>query len=498
MPVNTQHVKFEARLAAWERVRDALEGEDRVKAKNTQYLPRPPGMDRTGRGVTDGNGKPVGDDRYSFYLGFAEFPEIVGPTLDGIQGLIHEKPADVKLPKQLEYLIEDATPDGEPLATLWERMTREVSATGRVHLLHDVGRDDVLRFCTYPAEAMINWLLKPKREGAAPTLVVLRETQSELIEEDGFAVKDVTYYRELRLVDGIYRIRLWVHKESAKPTIVPLPKTDAEGWMIPVHFGRNFLKIPIDVINAAGEGFDYGPIPIMPMVKRAYNIYRKTADYNRSLYVKTDPQPVIYGVDDDDVPESIGGDSIWHFSNPEARAELLDIDGLGIPLLRQAIEDEYQRFQEEGGRLRESDGGPESGEAVKRRQMVKQVTTKSLVINAGAQFEEALRGLARSRGLGEDAVEKVEFKPNLDFAEPPMDPQDFDKLVDSKLKGGPLSWRSIHRLAKLRKLTDREYEEELDEIEEERMDEIQRNPVTPIDDEPEDEPDDEEGDDETT
>ena len=74
----------------------------------------------------------------------------------------------------------------------------------------------------------------------------------------------------------------------------------------------------------------------------------------------------------------------------------MEVDGQGIPSLRQAIEDEYERFHEEGGRLRENDGGPESGEALKRRTMVKQVTTKSLVINAAAQFEGALKDLGRT------------------------------------------------------------------------------------------------------
>lgn len=485
MPVNTEHDDYTDRVKDWMRVRDAMAGERAVKAAEEIYLPRPPGMTRSGRILHDGSGRTVSDDRYSHYLGFAEFPEIVGPTVDGIQGMIHEKPAEVKLPGKLDYLLEDATPDGESIAVLWERITREVTATGRLNLLHDLGSDDLVRFCTYSAEAMINWRLQPKREGGAPDLVVLREVESEL-DDDGFALKDVLYFRELRLTDGVYFVRRWVKRDREDASPIIDDTTDEEGWVAPILFGKSLATIPINVINAAEEGFSYGPVPIMPAVRRAFSIYRKTADYNRSLYIKTDPQPVIYGVvDDAELPDEIGGDAIWRFSNPDARAEFLDIDGLGIPLHRQAIEDDYQRFYEEIGRLRESDSGPESGEAVRRKQMVKQVTIKSLVINAGAQFEEALRHLGRTAGLGEETVRAIEFNPNLDFAEPAMPPQEYNQLVDAKLKGAPLSWKSIHRISMLRDLTDMSYEDEMAEIEKEQMDEMGRAPSIDIDQEPE-------------
>lgn len=483
MPVDTHHEDYDARAMDWKRVRDAIVGESAVKAAGEHYLPRPPGMAAIGR-IEFRDGRQIVDDRYGFYLSFAEFPEIIGPTVDGIQGMIHEKPPDVELPAQLEYLIEDATPDGEDLRTLWERVTREVTSTGRIVLLHDVDLDDQVKFCTYPVEGMINWRLAPKKMGGFPELVVLHDMQDEPKGEDGFESAEVHYYAELRLVDGLYAVRRWKKADRDKLQVIIDETTDEDGWLFPSHFGRNLLSIPIDVINAAGEGFDFGPVPVMPMVRRAFSIYRKTADYNRSLYVKTDPQVVAYGVDDDDMPTEIGGDGIWHFSNPDARVEYLDIDGLGIPLLRQAIEDEYQRFHEEGGRLRENDGGPESGEAVKRRQMVKQVTVKSLVINAASQFEKALRHIAMTAGLGKEAIDAIKFEPNLDFAEPPMPPQEYNQLVDAKLKGAPISWKSIHRQSLLRDLTDMPYEEEMDEIEKEQMDmPALREPRVPIDDE---------------
>lgn len=337
MSVKTEHREFSARIEDWVRIRDALEGERAVKGKEDTYLPTPPGMRGGPKSFIEG-GRRFVNDAYEFYIELAEFPEIIGPALDGLQGLIHEEGMDFELPPQLEYLIDDATADGDKLQELWEKVTREVFATGRLNLTHDIGGNDAMRFCPYSAESMINWRLSPKREGSEPQFVVFREIVDEPYDVE-FKTKPAIYYRELRLVEGVYWVRRWQETEKGDPVPVVTEDTDDQGWWAPRLFSRNLLSIPIDVINAKGEGFSYGPIPIMPMVRRAFSIYRMSADYHRSLCMKTDPQPVVYGVNEEDLPDRIGGDSIWAFSSPDARAELLDIDGLGIPLLRQAIED---------------------------------------------------------------------------------------------------------------------------------------------------------------
>ena len=239
MPVTTHHANYEARVEDWSRVRDAIVGESAVKAARETYLPRPPGMRQATHVVLDG-GKRTGDDRYDFYLGFAEFPEIIGPTIDGLQGLIHEKPAEVVLPSQLDYLIKDATPDGEGIDILWERITREVIAAGRINLLHDVGADDLVRFCSYSAESMINWRLSPKREGSEPQLVVLREEVEEE-GDDGFEVKPVIIYRELRLLDGLYAVRRWVEGEKGEMLLVVTEDTnEMVGSSLPCLDGTSY------------------------------------------------------------------------------------------------------------------------------------------------------------------------------------------------------------------------------------------------------------------
>ena len=40
MPVNSTHPDYDATIAAWERARDVIAGEDAVKARGERYLPR--------------------------------------------------------------------------------------------------------------------------------------------------------------------------------------------------------------------------------------------------------------------------------------------------------------------------------------------------------------------------------------------------------------------------------------------------------------------------
>ena len=62
-----------------------------------------------------------------------------------------------------------------------------------------------------------------------------------------------------------------------------------------------------------------------------------------------------------------------------------------------------------------------------------------------------------------------------------MSPTEFSALVDAKNKGGPISWKSIHRQANLRDLTDMPYDEEVEEIIREQMDVQGREPAIDID-----------------
>lgn len=471
MPVNTRHPEYVKHVENWTKVRDAVEGDLAIRRNVTDYLPVPPGLS-TAAEVLE-TGKRVSTTRYWFYARLAEWPEIVSPTLNGILGLIHEKKPEVKLPKDMEYLIEDATPTGMQLDDLWEMVTKEMFVTGRSILLGEIyDKDSNPRLCLYPTESMINWRLLPERDGGQPEMVVFEEHKWEPKEDDEFSYENVTYYRLLQLVLGSYTVRLF---KLVKEKIVEV-KIDEENYAVkPMYLGATFDYIPITTINALDLGYDYGPVPLLPMTNRAISIFRRSADYNRSLYIKGDPQVVLTGVSEDDIPTDIGGGTVWAFSNPMARANYLDIDGQGIPLMRQSIEDQFARFADEVGMLLEgSSTGYESGEAIRRKQAMRQVTVKSVIINAAEGMEKALRMLARMKGKSDTEIENITFSPNIDFNEPIMTGAELRELITSKTLGAPLSEQTLHDLMRRRQITEMSYVEEralLDEEKEKKLEE---------------------------
>lgn len=474
MPVDSVHENYQLREADWQMIRDSLEGERVIKARRHVYLPVPPGMATSSNEVLE-NGKRVTNDRYSFYLSFAEFPELIAPTLNGFQGIIHSNEPHVELPRRMEYLLEDATPEGEPLNVLWERVTRELLVTGRIGLLADSSMDDNLRLATYSAENILNWRLGERREGGDPMMLVLREFQELPKEDDEFELEDQVVYRELRLMDGKYWVRVWAAKGARMPRLSLAGRVEPpsggsssdepeviQDWYMPTLFGRPFQRIPFVCMNVHEIGFSFGPVPLLPLVRRALSIYRKSADYNRALYIKGDPQVVISGITQEQAPSKIGGDSVWCLPNPQARAMYLDIDGQGIPLMKDAINDEYERFYQEGGKLLDTAERPaESGEALRRRQVALQVSLRTIAQNAGEAMQHTLRQVAEL--LGEDPS-TVKFQADLDFAEPNMAGRELLDIMAAKAQGAPYSNRSIHERMRRGGLTRLTYEQEQEEL----------------------------------
>jgi hypothetical protein len=449
-------------------MRDAIAGERAVKEAGPTYLPIPPGMPNLLSEVLE-NGKRVGSDPYAFYLGFADFPEIVEPAHAGFQGVVHARPPVCKLPKGLEYLIEMCCPDGTTLEELWSAVTSEVMCTGRIGLLIDVDTDQRLRAVPYSVENNINWRERSARNGGGADFVVLKEPQEEQ-GKDAFHIKSVTRYRELRLNNGVYQSRVWEEKENddksgMKLSVVGSQGNNPEGWTTIIVSGKTLNFIPFYPLNSAEITFCYQSIPMLPLARRAFTIYRKTADYNRALYIKADPQICIAGIGASEAPQKIGGDGVWTFDSPDVKAWYLDIDGQGIPLMRQSIKDEYDRFDMEGGKLLATDKtAPESGTALRQRQMAQQVTLRNIVTNLGLGFETVLKQIAFMSGLD---PESVSFSPDTDFAEPTMTSQELMELITAKNIGAPMSYSSMHELMRRGSLTQKSFLEEVDAIEEE-------------------------------
>lgn len=472
MPINSQHPELQKRGEEISRNRHAVEGERAVKGEGSTYLPIPPGMTGGPSGVTvlkTSGDRADGGTRYDFYRDIAEFPEELGESLQGFQGIIHSKPPKMKIPTALKYLEEKATPDGRTIEKLWTLMTEEVLTGGRIALLCDVVGDEIL-FAPYSVENVTNWQLASKADGERPDWVVLRERARIVKDDDPFETEPLTRWLELRMLFNedafekqpdsggfVYHRKVWEAKEGDTPE-------EASAFIPITLFGKYFEEIPIIVINALDLSFDFGPIPMSPLVKIAMSLYRRSADYNRSIYIKTDPQPVVFGVTDKtELPDRIGGEEIWSFSNPQGSASYLDIDGDGIPHQRTAMQDDWGRFHLQSAKLLQASETPsESGEAVRRKQAAKQVTLKAVTMNVAEGLETAMKKAGKYFAA---ATNSIAFTPDTDFSVPKMSGDEATKWAAAKSTGFPISDKSLHEMARLGGATEMTYEDELEAME---------------------------------
>lgn len=455
--VATQNKQYTAAVDNYTLQRHAVEGQSRIREEGTTYLMKPPAL------VDPGN-DPL-SAKYNFYKSFAEFPELVSLALMGIQGLIHQASPLIELPSQLNYLLERATPDGKSLEDLWVDMTREIFLMGRGGLLPEV-YDNSVYLCQYNAESIINWHKIKSGSGNMASLVTLHEPVDEPVGE-GFAVNEVDYYRVLRLDDdGQYVEELY--KSEVK--ILSTGDKSLESELVdqypisPSRMGVNWDFIPFVPLNAINTEFDIGQIPLGPVAQKALDIYRKSATYHRTLYLKGDPPLIRTGFSKEEAEEAntVGGGVLWDAANPQATAGYVEPTGDSIPHQRTAILDDFAQAEQAIGRLIDDNKqGIESEGALRERRAAKSVTLVG-VLNAAAEgFERALRNCTVVMGGNPD---DVVFKPNLDFMAAELTADDVLKYAQGKNSGAPLSNRSIHEIFRKGGVTEMAFDDEMEEI----------------------------------
>jgi hypothetical protein len=465
--VGTKHPDFSKKEKEWQLMRDSAEGEGAIKDGGETYLTMPPAMKATG----DGQGK------YNHYKEGADYVELITPIIDGIQGLIHQKEPEIKLPKKMEYLLESATPDGKPLVALFQDITRELLTTGRIGLLPEIFPDETdqpVYLTQYTAESVINWRKAYSSSGMSANLVVLEEISYEPSLTDEFSQEKRTGYRVLR--HGLLPTQDETQLPQRGYTVQVYKQTALNGAATagdivePSRIGKKWESIPFICINSINLEYDPGPIPLLPTARRILSAYQKSASYNRALYLCADPTVVRCGIDKEEASAAnvVGGGNCWNFENPNAKVTFLELNGNSIPFQRDAIEDDFKRAEKATGRLFDTGNSDskqrESADAIRLRQSGQQATTKTIVINGAQGMEQALKQVAVVLGVNPDEVEII---PNLDFAEVGMTPADLVQFMAAKNSGAPITRQTIHGNMVKGGMTNLSFDEEMDLLEEE-------------------------------
>ena len=470
----------DARLDDWRLMRDCYDGERVVKGRRAVYLPVTSGQYALGMGTgTNGRTRP-GQLLYDAYLARAAFPEIVHQTISALVGIMVREPWSITLPDQMDYMHTRATVRGEPLATLIDRMLAQILLTGRVGLMLDVrAAENELYIADYQAHQIINWDDNPIGDLSTRRLrlVVLNESRAERV-PGNLGWKAVTIYRALT-IGGVAAL----DSPLGVAYTVEIERDDGNtSSVVPMLRGRSLGFVPFTFCNTSDLVPDPGEIPLIGLARLAMTIYRGEADYRQSLFMQGQDTLVLRGVanpDAQDVSMSVdghvpyggppqtgskvvvGAGAVIYLPDPEMSAEFIGVSSTGIAEQRQAIENDHRRAEQLGMALLTSGNQGEAAETLQTRVTARTASLASIARAAGAAIRQQLQWAAQWHGAD---PESVVVEPNIDFIAARMAASEINEMITAKVRGFPMSWRSMHRLAEQGDLTMLGFEEELEEI----------------------------------
>jgi hypothetical protein len=415
--------EYESFAPSWKLMRDAMAGEDQIKAAGEDYLPMKTGT------------KLISDARlrsmtYDMYKERAEFPDLVALTVRGSLGVAATRPVSFGVPEALKEMVERTTPGGHGLEGLYRQILEELHITGRFGLL-PVVVDGVPKIMAYRAERILDW---EKNEDGHANYVLLDETRwvrsenGERVEEKRLrelVVDETGYYGVLKTMSG----GEWAEGEREYFTGAEPP-----------------TYVPFVFINVSDLSPDPDDVPLYGLAKICRRIYRLDADYGHALHMTSEPTPYVTGMTEAAIksgmaPTTLGSSVIWYLPQG-ASAGYVEFSGAGVDKIAAAIAASYDRAVAFGAQMLSSDGGGQSGDAIRLRLGSQTATLRSLVVNAAAGLETAVRFLASWTRSSEE----VSITPDIDFFAGSMTPAEAKTLVEGWLAGG-YSWPTlVHNL----------------------------------------------------
>jgi len=273
MAIDSQHPEYAHNVAKWQLVRDVVNSEAKKYIED---------IDKSDTA------------RCARYKHDAILVNFTARTKNGLVGAVFNKDVLIELPSSVEYLKDDATGNHLSLVRLAQEEVGEVLQAGRYGLLVDYPASEEgltaaqvanlslkARISKYKAEDIINWHSSIINGQYVKALIVLHECHGALM-EDGYTWEEVTQYRVLRMIDGVYTQELYT----------------AEGDLIYQYTPRDFdgntwEYIPFVFVGAEDNDEKVDASPLYDLAELNIGHLRNSADYEESVHVVGQPTMII-------------------------------------------------------------------------------------------------------------------------------------------------------------------------------------------------------------
>lgn len=470
------HPTYEAMLSVWTLCRDCNAGSETIKSKRSTYLPPTSGMVIDGYGSSDQT--TVGNQAYKSYITRAYYPDIYKEAVETAVGIMHRKPANIKLSPKLEILKDYASDAGETLQLLLRRINAEQLTSGRLGLMGDIRTNEenkeVPILLLYEERNGYNWDDRTSgRSDASLRMVALDEGSFSLEGGMNWVWKDKT--RVLALIDPVTRLIAQQGEDGS------LPSNSIYGYaefsdevqgeaLLTTQFtpvsvkGETFKEIAFTFINSRDLLSKPDVPPLEGLADLSLLIYRGEADYRQNLFMQgQDTLVVINGVSDEDEKATRTGAGARLDVGINGDAKYIGVNSQGLPEQRQALEADYKRGERKTSKLMSGTNTQESGDALRIRAASQTATLPQIAMAGAAGLQYVLRRLAVMLG---DNPEDVVVMPNMEFSDQGGDAVSLKAIMEAKLLGAPISIESIHAWSKRSGFTEETWEDELKKLEE--------------------------------
>jgi len=445
------HRTYQQHRQSYDKIRDVIAGEDRLKLQGEVYLPRPDGMTAA---------------QYTRYLAGAAFYPVAERTLRGMVGAVTRHDPILELPNRLEPMRDAATFEGHSMDVLFEDTFREVMSIGRTALVLDypeegAGPGTAPFISTFNAESILDWTEQLVGGRQQMTYLRLHESNADL-EDTG-----VEQHLILTLEPAYTVRRMHVQHDRSQNTTVEVQVGED---IVPTVNGGPLLYIPAVVISPYNLKADVEKPPFLDLVNVNLSHWRVAADYYWSLFLTSQPTPWIAGaINEKNKPTQIGSGAFWIL--PEgARAGMLEHQGHGIAAQKTALDDLVSQMASLGARMvYDGKGRNETTDTAKLRHRSELSLLHSSVNMVEAGISKLLRIAAEWTETGSSADVDLSF--HRDFITGQMDPATLTSLTKA-WQAGAISHDTLLMNLKKGELLDvnRPIEQELDLIETDDVD----------------------------
>lgn len=429
-PMGPRHVQYDYHFEDWLTLRDVLAGQRVIKLNRERYLPMRTGMD---------------EQDYQGYLQRALFFGITRKSHEALLGSIFRRATTVSVPKQMEYLLTSATPNGEPISSFVQSVTSEALALGRAGILIDMPKLTGTRlssphslissatplsrpyFLLYKAEYIMDWKteLDLETNERILTKVVLAEYEDSSETKNHIRVLELyTPGEHDRHTNGIeFDVNLGqrIYRQYvANPTSPDIPIGEIS---IPTRNGIPLNRIPFYFFGVDGTSETPTQSPLLPIAEINLSHYQSSALLEHARHFVGSPQYWIKMSGISDTEEFLVSSSkIWKLGQDD-QVGMIEYHGQGLTFLENSLTQKEQQMASLGAKLfsNQRRQAAMSSKQLETTQNSEESVLSKLVNTMNYQFTKMVKVMAWWMNVQEKEIEEIIVELNGNFDPPAVD-----------------------------------------------------------------------------